>query len=226
MGLVHRITHTFREIIVNFRLLLLSFVAAAVLAVNEPGFAREPSAIEVPAGIYVLEKTHASLTWRIKHMGMSNYTARFRSFDATVKFDPKDFSKSSVQASIDVGSLETDFAPAEGRDFNAELRSEPFFNVARFPRATFASKQVKKTGPRSMRAAGDFTLLGVTRPATLDVTLNGAMKSHPLAKVPALGFSARGKIQRMPFGLNPMPQLTGVADDVEIVIEAEFLQQP
>lgn len=208
------------------RHLFVGFAAAAMLALGGSGLAREVRPIEAPAGTYGLEKTHASLIWRISHMGMSNYTARFKNFDATLKFDPKDFSRSSVQASIDLGSVETDFVPAEGRDFNAELRSEAFFNVAKFARASFASTRVTRTGPRSMRVLGDLTLLGVTRPATLDVTLNGSMKSHPFAKVPALGFSARGSIQRKAFGLNPMPQLTGVADDVAIVIEAEFLQQP
>lgn len=209
----------------NVRRLLLATMAAAALTATGAGIARPRAPIEAPAGTYVLEKTHASLTWRIKHMGMSNYTARFKRFDATLKFDPQDFSRSTVQASIDVGSLETDFVPANGQDFNAELRSETFFGVAKFPQASFVSRQVRRTGPRSMQVAGELTLLGITRPATLDVTLNGAMASHPFAKVPALGFSARGRIQRMDFGLNPMPQLTGVANDVEIAIEAEFLQQ-
>jgi polyisoprenoid-binding protein YceI len=69
-------------------------------------------------------------------------------------------------------------------------------------------------------------LLGVTRPVTLDVVLNGSMKSHPFAKVPALGFSAKGSITRTAFGLNPPPIREGVGDEVELLIEAEFLKQP
>lgn len=206
---------------------LITIAAAALaLQLSEPAQARDEPSIHAPAGAYVLEKTHASLTWRIKHMGMSNYTARFKSFDATVKFDPRDFAKSSVQASVDLASLETDFVPAEGRDFNAELRGADFFNVVKFPKATFVSRQVRATGPRSMRVLGDFTLLGVTQPVTLDVTLNGTMASHPFAKVPALGFSARGQVKRIAHGLNPPPVQQGVADAVEIQIEAEFIQQP
>lgn len=196
---------------------------AAALLFAHFAWAVIPAPIEAPAGTYVLEKTHASLHWRIRHMGLSNYTARFKRFDATVQFDPVDLSRSSVQASIDVGSLETDLTTP---DFNAELRGEPFFNVVRFPRATFSSKQVALTGPRSMRVLGDLTLLGVTRPVTLEVVLNGSMKNHPFAKVPALGFSAKATITRSAFGLNPPPIREGVGDEVELLIEAELLKQP
>jgi len=200
-------------------------IAAAVFALTLSAWAAspDPAPIEAPAGTYVLEKTHASLLWRIRHMGLSNYTARFKRFDVTLQFDPADLSRSSVQASIDVASLETDLATP---DFNAELRGEPFFNVAKFPRATFSSKQVTATGPRSLRVQGDLAMLGVTRPVTLDVVLNGSMKSHPFAKVPALGFSGKASIARTAFGLNPPPIREGVGDEVELVVEAEFLKQP
>lgn len=196
---------------------------AATFLFAHTAWANGPAPIEAPAGTYALEKTHASLHWRIRHMGLSHYTARFKRFDVTLQFDPVDMSRSTVQASIDVGSLETDLATP---DFNAELRGEPFFNVARFPRATFASKQVTSTGPRSMRVQGDLVMLGITRPVTLDVVLNGSMKSHPFAKVPALGFSAKGTLARTAFGLNPPPIREGVGDEVELIVEAEFLKQP
>lgn len=180
--------------------------------------------IEAPAGTYALEKTHASLTWRIAHMGLSNYTARFKRFEATLRFDPDDFSRSSVEASVDIASIETDFVATGEADFNAELRSADFFNVGRFPHATFTSTKVTRTGPRSMRVDGNLALLGVTRPVSLDVVLNGSLKSHPFAKVPAVGFSGRGKVPRLAFGLNPAPIRQGVGEEADIIIEAEFLR--
>ena len=159
-------------------------------------------------------------------MGLSNYTARFKSFDATLQFDPENFSRSSVEASVDLESVETDFVPTQGRDFNAELRSAPFFNVAKFPRAIFVSKRVTRTGARTMRVDGDFTLLGVTQPLSLDVTLGGSMRSHPFAKVAALGFSATASVPRLAFGLNPPPIQQGVGTQADIAIEAEFLRAP
>lgn len=199
-------------------LLIALLIASSSRAADTP-------ALDAPAGTYALEKTHASLTWRIRHMGLSNYTARFKRFDATVKFDPKDFSKSSVQASIDLGSIETDFVPVDGRDFNVELRSEPFLNVAKFPRAAFVSTKVTPTGPRTMKVDGMLSMLGASTPLSLSVTLNGTLKVHPFAKVPALGFSATGQVPRLAFGLNPPPIQQGVGELVDIAIEAEFLQQ-
>ncbi len=184
------------------------------------------STIEAPAGTYVLEKTHASLHWRIRHMGLSNYTARFKRFDATIEFDPVNLARSSVQATIDVSSVETDLVTPDGRDFNAELRSEPFFNTAKFSQATFRSTQVQALGGNALRVQGELSLLGVTRPVTLQVTINGSMKSHPFARVPALGISATGSLARTAFGLNPPPIREGVGDQVDLVIEAEFLKKP
>lgn len=202
----------------------LLLVVAALTA--GPARAAEPVLRNATAGTYVLEKEHASLTWRVRHMGMSNYTARFKRFDATIELDPQNLSRSSVQASVDLGSIETDFVPANGRDFNAELKSEPFFNVKTYPQAVFRSTRVTPQGPNSMAVEGMLTLLGVSRPLTLQATLNGAMTSHPFAKVPALGFSITGQVPRLAFGLNPPPIRQGVAELVDIAIEAEFIQQP
>jgi polyisoprenoid-binding protein YceI len=200
----------------------LSLSAALILG---SAVAKETVPLEAPAGAYGLEKEHASMTWRVRHMGMSNYTARFKRFDATIKFDPENFAKSSVHASVDIGSIETDFVPMQGRDFNAELKSEPFFNVVKYPQATFTSTKVTPTGPRTMRVDGTLTLLGVSQPMTLMATLNGSMKSHPFAKVPALGFSITGQVPRLAFGLNPPPIQQGVGEVIDIAIEAEFLRQ-
>jgi len=207
-----------------------NFIVAAAVVVTAHftmGLARAQGEqpIAAPGGTYVLEKTHASMIWRVNHMGMSNYTARFKSFDAKVNFDPRDLSRSQVEASIDLGSVETDFVSGDGRDFNAELRSEPFFNVVKFPQATFKSRAVQAVGQRRLKVSGDLTILGISRPMILDVVLNGAVAEHPFAKVPWLGISAQGKVARKAFGLNTMPQLTGIGDEVEVLIEAEFIRQ-
>jgi polyisoprenoid-binding protein YceI len=203
--------------VVSSLLLAAGLASAAIDAIAAP--------IEAPAGIYVLDKTHASLHWRIRHMGLSNYTARFKRFDATIEFDPVNLARSSVQATIDIASVETDLITPDGRDFNAELRSVHFFNVAKYSQATFNSTQVQVLGENSMRIQGELTMLGVSRPITFHVTLNGSMKSHPFAKVPALGVSARGSVVRTAYGLNPPPIQEGVGDQVDLVIEAEFLKK-
>jgi polyisoprenoid-binding protein YceI len=89
-----------------------SFLSAMLVVTSAA--AREAAPIEAPVGPYTLEKEHASLTWRVRQMGSSNYTARFKRSDATTRFDPAEFGKSSVQSSIDLGSVETGLQRLQG----------------------------------------------------------------------------------------------------------------
>ena len=77
------------------------------------------------------------------------------------------------------------------------------------------------TGAKTAKVTGDLTLLGVTKPVVLDVTLNNAMREQPFAKKPALGFSGTTTINRSEFGLSKYVPMIG--DQVQILIEAEFL---
>ncbi len=197
--------------------------AAATVAGGAPAFAQTP-VTEAPAGRYSLDITHASLLWRISHFGLSNYTARFTRFDATLDFDPVDLSRCACTATIDVGSVETDYpAGLNKRDWNADLRGEKFFNVAKFASATWRSRSVKPLDAKRMSIAGELSLLGVSAPVTLEATLNGGFRSRPVTRLPTVGFSARGSFDRRPFGLvTPSPE-EGVGASVEIIIEAEFI---
>ncbi|MEI6319200.1 MAG: YceI family protein [Pseudomonadota bacterium] len=208
---------------------LLGSLGAVAIAAAAPVRAQSTAgAIEAPAGSYVLDRTHASLTWRISHFGLSSYTARFTRFDSTLDFNPADLTKCSARAVIDIGSVETDYAQQSSKgDFNADLRGEKFFNVAKFREATWRSTSVQVVEGNRLRIPGELTLLGVSAPVTLDATLNGAVKSRPVTKLPTVGFSARGTIDRRVFGmLTPPPAGTpasGVGAMVEIIIEAEFI---
>lgn len=199
---------------------LSAILLTATLALGSaPVFAQ--SALDVPAGTYKLDPRHASLTWKVSHMGLSNYTARFSKLEGTLVFDPKDPAKSSVTATVDPASVRTDHATP--KDFDQELREDPrFFKVAKFPEIKFVSTKVETTGDKTGRITGDLTFMGVTKPVTLDATFNGSFKEHPMTKKPALGFSATGKVKRSEFGLDALVPFVG--DDVSLSIEAEFLQ--
>lgn len=180
------------------------------------------TAADVPAGTYKLDPTHASVTWRVKHLGLSNYTARFAKIDAVLTYDPKDPTKSRVTASIDPASVKTDLNSP--KDFDQELREDPrFFKVAKFPEIKFTTTSLEKTGEKTGRMTGDLTFMGVTKPVTLDVTFNGSFKEHPMSKKPAIGFSATGTVKRSDFGLDAL--IPFISDDVSVLIETEF-QQP
>lgn len=191
-----------------------------------PAETTPPVPVDVPAGAYTLDKAHASLIFRVNHLGFSNYTARFRRFDAQLQFDPANLAASSVTVTIDPRSLETDYPDPATLDFNAELQNDQWLNAAQFPEMTFRSTKVEPTGPRTMRITGELGLRGVTRPVILDATFNGGYAGHPMDPHARIGFSAHGSLKRSQFGIAygiPAPGTTmGVSDDVDITIEAEF----
>jgi polyisoprenoid-binding protein YceI len=189
----------------------------------ESASGRQPKVLAT-AGRYRSEITHTSVGFRILHMGLANYTARFTKMDATLDFDPARPERSRLTATVDMGSVETDYQNKD-KDWNGELRNDPkFFNSGMFPQAKFVSTSVRRTGRNTAAVEGNLTFLGVTRPLTLDATYNGFLAAHPFAKVPALGFSARGKMKRSAWGLS-YGLGKDLVDDVELVIEAEFLRE-
>lgn len=214
-------------------------LAAAFLAIltacspeteQETGGTGGPVETNAPAGPYRLDKSHASLIFRVDHLGFSNYTARFTDFDAELHFNPEDPAAMTVSASIDPNSIETDFPDPETLDFNAVLRGTDWLNTKRFPEITFQSTGIELTGPRTAKVTGDLALHGVTLPVTLDVTFNGGYRGHPMDPNARIGFSARGTFERcafgISFGLPPEGSRMGVGNEVEVIIEAEFSGPP
>jgi polyisoprenoid-binding protein YceI len=202
---------------------LCALKAASVVLVAGPAIAATP-APNPPAGAYVMDKAHSSVTFRVSHMGFSRYTARFATLDARLKFDPAHPAAMAVEATIDPKSLALNAPPA---GFHDQLMSKEFFEAAKFPKITFKSTKVALTGANTAKVTGDFTLHGVTKPVTLDVTYNGGYP--PMAMDPSgarVGFSAHGVIKRSAFGMGfgvPAPGSNmGVGDDVEVMIETEF----
>ena len=201
------------------------------LAIMAAGFGAYPAAAQdmtpykdMPAGIYKMDVHHASLTWKVKHVGLSNYTARFKTFDAAITFDPADIEKSSVKATIDPTSLETDYAPTAEVNFNKELgTSDKWLNAGKFPTITFTSTRVERTGENTGKIYGDLSLLGVTKPVVLDAVFNGAYLVQPFNNLPTLGFSATTSIKRSDWGLTTY--VPAIGDEVQIIIEAEFNKQ-
>lgn len=189
-----------------------------------------PKPTEAPAGEYKSDQSHTSVTFRVNHLGLSNYTARFTKADAVMQFDPKNPSAISVTAEVDPKSLTTDF-PLPKPDFDAELAGKSWLDAAQFPKITYKSTKVVMTGPDTATVTGDLSLHGVTRPLVLAAKFNGGYPAGGMDPSGArIGFSASGVLKRSEFGVAygiPAPGTTmGVGDDVEIAIEAEFTQPP
>jgi len=200
---------------------------APAAAASAPAPAAKPVAPDVPAGDYKLDPTHASLDFKVNHLGFSHYTARFTDFDAKLKFDPAHPEASSVEASIDPKSLTLPRPPAGFKD---ELIGKGWLETAQFPAITFRSTKVEVTGANTAKITGDLTLHGVTKPVVLETTFNGGYAGHAMDPHARIGFSAHGVIKRSDFGVVygiPAPGTTmGVGDEVEVNIEAEFSGPP
>ncbi|MCI5043070.1 MAG: YceI family protein [Aquisalinus sp.] len=178
---------------------------------------------EMPAGEYVLDKSHASLTWKVSHFGLSNYTARFTRFDATVDFDPANPANSTLSVTVDPTSVETDYPNAEAKDFDKELaESDRWFNAGEFPEISFVSTGIEMTGETTGIVTGDLRFMGVTKPASLDVTFNAAFAERPFSGLATLGFSATGTVTRSDWGMSGL--VPNIGDDVDLLIEVEFYQ--
>lgn len=170
-----------------------------------------------PAGTYVLEKNHASIAFKVRHMGFADYLMRFNEFDATIILNPKAPEKSSVRATITPASLDSNNAK-----LTEHTSGKDFFNVMTFPTISFTSTKIEKTGANTGKIRGDLTMLGVTKPVVLDTTFIGGGK-HMMMQKYDIGFKATTTIKRSDFGMSygiPM-----VSDEVNVEINAEFVQQ-
>lgn len=175
-----------------------------------------------PAGAYTLDKSHASLIVRVGHLGYSQFTARFQTWDAALNFDPAAPENSQINVTIDPRSIASDNPPAGFIDI---MRND-FLKAAEFPQITFNSTRVERTGPNTARITGDLTLLGVTRPVTLDARFNGGYEGMNLDPNARIGFSAHGTFNRADFGMSygvpPEGTNLGVSNAVEVIVETEF----
>lgn len=196
-----------------YKLALVFLLAAPVQALAEA--ATKPA----PSGTYVSDPAHTSLTWRISHFGLSNYTARFSTVSANLAWDAENPAQSKLSVSIDPTSVKTDFPFPQVEDFDGKIGTTPDF-LAGKP-ISFEAKNITLTGENTGTVSGDLTFRGETHPVTLDIRFNGSVAEHPMDKLPRLGFSATGIVKRTDWGLDfAVPAL---GEDVALQIETEMV---
>ncbi len=163
---------------------------------------------------YTLDKVHTQISFLIGHAGFSKSHGDFLDFEGSFDFDESNPERGSAEVIINTSSIDM-----VGHDkWNEHLKSADFFNVEKYPTMDFRSTHVERTGANTAKLTGDLTLLGVTKPVTLDVTFNKADK-HPFSGKYVAGFSAHGTLERSDFGMNYGLPLIG--DKVELRIEVE-----
>jgi polyisoprenoid-binding protein YceI len=165
------------------------------------------------ADTYEFDLVHTQVMFSISHFGYSHSTGRFHVSKGALEFDGKDWSKASVQVTIDTKSLDLGNAT-----WNEHVSDPRFLDVAKYPTMEFKSTKVEVLGDKKLRVHGDLTLHGVTKPVALDTTVNKA-EPHPMTKRTAAGFSASTTVKRSEFGVSGY--LPNIGDDVTIRIEVE-----
>lgn len=168
------------------------------------------------ADTYKIDGAHTQSTFAVKHLLISTVRGDFGKTEGVVVFDDADHSRSTVQATIDVASVNT---REEKRD--THLKSPDFFDVAKFPSITFKSTKVEKAG-EGHKVTGDLTIKGVTRSVVLAVSGPTAEVKDPYGNAKR-GISATTKINRKDFGVSYGPNAV-VSDEVSIIIDAELVK--
>lgn len=188
---------------------ILSFIVVSLL------FAAAPAQAAVEK--YVYDPAHTQVMFSVSHLGFSFSHGKFTKFSGGFEFDAEAVENSSADMTIETASINMDMA-----EWDNHLKSPDFFDVEKFPAMTFRSTKAEKTGEKTGKLTGDLTLLGVTKPVTLDVVYNKS-GVHPYSKNYIAGFSATGTIKRSDFGMNY--GLPGVGDDVTIEVQVEGIRQ-
>jgi len=175
------------------------------------------------ASVWEIDPAHTSAQFAIRHLMVSTVRGDFRKVSGKVNLDDQDVTKSTVDATIDVASIDTGIAKRDDH-----LRSPDFFDVAKYPTMTFKSKKIQKgSDDGNYKITGDLTLRGVTKEVVLDFEGNLKPVKSPQGKT-LIGGMATTKINRKDFGLawNAALETGGVAvgEDVTITIDIEMTQ--
>lgn len=166
---------------------------------------------------YTFDKAHTQILFFVDHLGFSFSQGEFHDYDGHFMFDRRTPENSKIDVSIKTASIDMD-----DEKWNTHMKNADFFDVENFPDMTFKSTGIEVTGENTANITGDLTLLGVTKPVTLEVTHNKSGK-HPFNGKFVAGFSATATVKRSEFGMTY--GLPDVGDDVEIRLEVEGFRE-
>lgn len=174
------------------------------------------------AGTYVLDNTHAGVTWRVNHLGFSNFIGRFEDITGTATVNPADLSKSGVVITIKSDSVDTNVDALD-----EHMEKADFLDSDKYPAITFTSTKVEVTGKNAAgkdtgKISGMLSLKGVTKPVTMDVVFNGHGVS-PFGGNERIGFDGTLNIKRSDFAMGAMVPMVG--DEVAIQFAVEFTKK-
>jgi polyisoprenoid-binding protein YceI len=164
---------------------------------------------------------HTQVEFAAKHLGMMTVRGNFLDLTATGYIDPDHPEASSVDITIQAASIRTHHPQRDN-----DLRSSNFLEADKYPTITFKSTKIEAAGQDRYTMTGNLTIKGTTRPVTLSVVKYGEFNDPNMGH--RIGYSAEGKINRKDFGMTFNALLDGkwvVSDEVQILIEGEFVEQ-
>ncbi|MFF5104921.1 YceI family protein [Streptomyces sp. NPDC000134] len=145
-------------------------------------------------GDYTIDPAHSTLGFTARHAMVTNVKGKFLEFSGTLRLDGADPARSTASLDVVMDSIDTGSADRDGH-----LKSADFFATDKFPAMTFRSTGAEALGGDDYRITGDLTILGTTRPLTIDLEFNGAAKD-PFGNE-RVGFEGKAEILRSQWGL-------------------------
>jgi polyisoprenoid-binding protein YceI len=181
-------------------------------------FAVLGAALAVPAycaDSYTVDPRHTWPQYEIMHLGFSTQRGRFDETAGKIMLD-RAAKTGAVDIVIKTASLDTGF-----EKWNTHMKSEDFFNAEKYPEITFKADKIVFSGDKPASIPGQFTLMGVTKPVTLNVTYFNC-GPHPVIKKEVCGADANTMIKRSDFGMTK--SIPFIADEVRLVINVEAIK--
>lgn len=190
---------------------------AKLFAFTAPAFIALTLNAAAATEAYTFDPHHTEVRFCWNHLGFSHQCAHFLKYEGELLYDQANPENSTINVKFFTGSIET-LVPV----FNEHMRSDKLFDVKQFPEITFKSTKFQKTGDKAGKVTGNLTIKGVTKPVTLDVTLNSA-GIQPMSKKQTLGIGAITAVKRSDFKLSYAVPF--VSDDVSIEIQTEMYKK-
>jgi len=171
---------------------------------------------------YKIDSSHSEITFKVKHLMITNVTGSFTKFDATMEAATADFSDATISFEADVNSITTNNEQRDGH-----LKSDDFFAAEKYPTIQFQSTSFKNVVSNDYVLAGNLTLHGVTKPVEFSVAYGGTA-TDPYGQVKS-GFEITGSIIRSEFGLSwgAINEAGGVvlSDEVKLHLNIQMVKQ-
>ncbi len=163
------------------------------------------------------DPAHSRLAFAVTHLGISEITGVFKTFDVTITANEPDFSDAVFELSVDVGSIDTEVVKRDNH-----LRSPDFFAVEDFPEMTFRSRSIEPMGEGRFQLSGELTIRGQAKPVTMELWYRGTTINQ---KNTTAGFQLTGTLRRSDFGVGSKFAPPMISDEVAIKADGEFIKQ-